>query len=103
MARGGEMKEYFFGPLATQIKRHLGLPRFLGFQTSNDTYALRNFDCFLAENFPLAKTVTRSLVVDYLATTSRLTLRTRLRCLSSLRQFCRFLFQLNPDTYIPEP
>lgn len=97
------MNERYTGPLAPQIRRHVQLRHSMGLGGENTVYTLMSFDRFLVETSPDAQTVTRQMVVDYLATVSHLKLATRHRHLSILRQFCRFLFQLNPDTYIPEP
>jgi site-specific recombinase XerD len=88
-----------FGDL---MKRHLQLRRSLGYQLRAAERALDQFDIYVAENFPASRTVTRSMVTGYLRTISDLHLITRHRQLTMLRQFCRFLFQLNPETYIPE-
>jgi site-specific recombinase XerD len=78
------------------------LRRSLGFILQGAEYALFEFDRYLARVFPDAKTVTRVMVTGYLQGLlgrERMTLRDRL---THLRQFCRFLFQLDPETYIPE-
>jgi integrase len=84
------------------MEQHLELRRSLGFILRNAEYALTEFDHYLARALPHAKTVTRPMITGYLQTLTHLegtTLRDRI---IHLRQFCRFLFQLNPDTYIPE-
>lgn len=97
------MKKGFTGPLAAFIQRHLQLRRSLGYQLEHAERLLPAFDQYLSEHFPQAATVTRAMVVGYLETTRHLHPRSRAGKVSILRQFCRFLFQLNPDTYIPEP
>jgi integrase/recombinase XerD len=102
-AKGGAiMNKSFSGPLGSLMKRHLELRRSLGFIIKNADHALNDFDCYLAKHYPEAKTVTRPMVVDYLETTRHLEISSRCDRISHLRQFCRFLFQLDPSTYIPD-
>ncbi|MBI3658551.1 MAG: tyrosine-type recombinase/integrase [Acidobacteria bacterium] len=96
------MKRRFRGPLGPFIKRHLKLRQSLGLALTNDKYVLDDFDRYVAAHFPGAQTVTRAMVAGYLETTRHLHSTSRITRLSNLRQFCRFLFQLHPDTYIPE-
>jgi integrase/recombinase XerD len=95
------MNRIFSSPLATAIKGYLQLRLSLGFNIETTVAALTVFDRYLVERFPEATTVTAQIVVDYLETTNPLQSCTRHNRLSQLRQFCRFLFQLNPETYIP--
>jgi integrase/recombinase XerD len=97
------MKEHFCGPLASAIERHLQLRRSLGFAYEHSSYTLAAFDRFLTEHFPETKTVTRQIIIAYLEVTRDSAPCTRAHRLSDLRQFCRFVFQLDPNTYIPEP
>ena len=95
-------KERLLGPLGGVIKKHLQLRRSLGFSLRTDELALDEFDRFVAQHFPAAEKVTRPMVVSYLQSLDHLSLSTRCGRISTLRQFCRFLFQLNPETYVPE-
>ena len=95
-------KGRLFGPLGEVIRRHLQLRRSLGFSLRTDEIALDQFDHYLAQHFPAAEAVTRPMVVGYLRTLGHLSLSTRHGRIATLRQFCRFLFQLQPETYIPE-
>jgi len=96
------MKNRFPGPFAGHIENHLELRRALGFLLLNAEITLRDFDRYVVDRYPEAKTVTRSLVMEYLQSLKHQHLITRHRRLSDLRQFCRYLFQINPETYIPE-
>lgn len=96
------MNKQFNGPLGGHIAKHLKLRRSLGFLLHRDEIALREFERYLDKHFPDAKTVTRTMVMGHLQSLRNLHAVTLHRHLTSLRQFCRFLFQLNPDTYIPE-
>jgi integrase len=90
------------GPFGVVIKQYLQLRRALGFILRGAEITLTNFDLYLSHHFPYAKTITKPIIVSYLQTLNHLqgsTLYLRFTC---LRQFCRFLFKLNPDTYIPE-
>jgi site-specific recombinase XerD len=90
------------GPLGIFIKQHLELRRSLGFILYNAELALNEFDWYLAREFPEAHTVTRAMVTGYLHTLGHLHTATLHDRLTHLRQFCRFLFQRDPETYIPE-
>lgn len=96
------MKTRLSGPLGDLMKRHLQLRRSLGYQLRTAELTLDQFDIYVAEHFPESRTVTRPMVTSYLIAISHLHLISRHRQLSALRQFCRFLFQLNPASYIPE-
>jgi len=82
--------------------RYLELHRSLGSILRNAELGLDDFDRYLAEYFPEAETVSRPMVTSYLASLVHLEQISLCDRVTSLRQFCRFLFQLNPDTYIPE-
>lgn len=90
------------GPLGVLIKQHLELRRSLGFVLHNAEYALHEFDRYLARCHPDARTVTRAMITGYLHTLGHLNAPTLQDRVVHLRQFCRFLFHLDPDTYIPE-
>ncbi|MBA7664267.1 Tyrosine recombinase XerC [subsurface metagenome] len=92
----------FTGPFSHYIKKYLDLKRSLGFVYEDAEIYLYDFDRFLNKHFPRAKTVTRDMVVSYLKTTSHLSSATRIGRVTILRQFLRFLFQYNVNTYIPE-
>lgn len=96
------MNRSFNGPLHVFMKQHLALRRSLGFILNNAELALYDFDQYLLKNFPHAQTVTRPMVLGYLQTLHHLHPCTLYDRVVHLRQFCRFVFQLNPETYIPE-
>jgi integrase/recombinase XerD len=96
------VKTRLAGPMGELIKRHLELRRSLGFLLRTDEIALDQFDAYLARTFPDARVVTRAMVTGYLEAMNNRHPVTRHHQLTTLRQFCRFLFQLNPETYIPE-
>lgn len=96
------MKRLLTGQFGSLINQYLQLRRSLGFILRGAGHILNGFDCYLSRNFPDAKTITKPMITGYLQTLSHLqasSLYVRFMC---LRQFCRFLFQLNPDTYVPE-
>lgn len=96
------MKIRFTGPMGQTMKQYLTLQRSLGLLLEAAEYTLDDFDQYLAVHFPKVKRVTRKMVTGYLATTRHLHSTSRCDALSILRQFCRFLFHLNPRTYIPQ-
>lgn len=95
------MKKPANGPLRVFINKYLRLRRSLGSILRDTEYALNKFDLYLSQYFPHAKTVTKPMIVDYLQTFNVQASTLYVRFMY-LRQFCRFLFQLNPHTYIPE-
>jgi site-specific recombinase XerD len=84
------------------MKRHLQLRRSLGYELRTAEIALDQFDAYAAAAFPDSQKVTRAMITGYLQKISGLNPVTRHSQLSVLRQFCRFLFQLDPENYIPE-
>ena len=96
------MKNKFTGPMGQMMKRYLVLHRSFGVALKSADSALNAFDQYLAGHFPKVKQVTREMVVGYLKTIRHLRSTSRWNQLVFLRQFCRFLFHLNPKTYIPE-
>ena len=96
------MKIRFTGPMGQMMKQYLALQRSLGLVLKSAEWALDNFDQYLAVHFPKAKQVTCKMVTGYLTTTRHLHSTSRCRALSHLRQFCHYMFHLNPSTYIPQ-
>jgi len=96
------MKIRFTGPMGQTMKQYLDLQRSLGFILEDVEYTLDGFDQYLALHFPKVKQVTHKMVTGYLVTTRHLHSSTRCSVLSRIRQFCHFLFHLNPRTYIPQ-
>lgn len=96
------MKKLSNGQFGDFIHQYLQLRRSLGFILRNAEYTLNKFDLYISQNFPDAKTVTKPMVVGYLQTGKHLQASTLYLRFMFLRQFCRFLFQLNQDTYVPE-
>ena len=96
------MKKLSNGPFSIFIDQYLQLRRSLGFILRGAEYTLNKFDLYLFQYFPNEKTVTKPMVVGYLQAGKHLNASTLYLRFMALRQFCRFLFQLNPDTYVPE-
>ena len=92
----------FRSHFGTLMLRHLKLRRALGYLLKNAEYTLRDFDCYLRKTHPRARRITRAIVVGYLETTQALAPASRHDHLTSLRQFCRFVFLFDQKTYIPE-
>ena len=84
----------FRSRLGTLMRRHLKLRRALGYLLKNAEYTLRDFDCYLRQAHPKARRITRAIVLGYLETTQSLAPNSRHDHLTSLRQFCRFVFLL---------
>ena len=96
------MKTLQNGPFSSLINQYLQLRRSLGFILQGTEYTLNRFNLYLSQFFPDAKTLTKPMIVGYLQAIKHLHASTLYVRFMSLRQFCRFLFQLNPDTYVPE-
>lgn len=95
-------KKRFNGPIGQRIKQHLELRKSLGFIYRSVKYDLDEFDCHLAKHFPKCKTISREMIISYLDCTHHFQPKTRVQKVVNLRQFCRFMFQFDPNTYIPE-
>jgi len=96
------MKKPSNGPFSDFIDQYLQLRRSLGSILQGAEYTLNKFDLYLSHYFPDAKTITKPMIIGYLQTAKHVHVSTLYLCFMHLRQFCRFLFKLNPDTYIPE-
>jgi integrase/recombinase XerD len=104
MAGGTVMKKKKLsnGPFGGFINKYLQLRRVLGFILIGTEITLNNFDLYISQRFPYVKTVTKPMIVGYLRTLNHLQGSTLYLRFMHLRQFCRFLFKLNPDTYVPK-
>lgn len=95
-------RTYLEGPLHKMIYEYISFRKSLGFTMRNTEYVYKEFDDFLAKNHPQFKTITRSMVVDYLASIKNIHLRARNYRVTLLRGFCRYLFQQDNRHYVPE-
>ncbi len=96
------MKKTSNKPFSGFINQYLQLRRSLGSILQGAEYTLNKFDLYLSQYFPDVKTVTKPMIVGYLQSFNCLQASTLYVRFMHLRQFCRFLFRLNPDTYVPE-
>ena len=90
------------GPFRAEVVKHLELRRSMGQLLKGDEYVLRRFDDFAREHSPEAKVLTRELVVGFLDRNRQFSPTTQMHKVVTLRQFARYLFQFEPETYIPE-
>ncbi len=95
-------KKSITGPFTDFIDQYLHFRRSLGLKLSGAEATLRKFDHCMSRRGPRAKTVKKSMIVDFLSSLNHLQGSTLYLQFMHLRQFCRFLFKLNPDTYVPE-
>lgn len=95
-------KQRFTGPMGHWISQHLALRRSMGYIYKGAEYGLDTFDQFLSRHFPDCTTISRVMVTDYLDSTRHLLPLSRAGQVTILRQFCRFMFQFDSETYIPE-
>jgi integrase/recombinase XerD len=96
------MSRRFQGALGKAMARHLALRRSLGSLMRNAEYGLDEFDRYCSAHHPGVKTIRRAMVVGYLSTLTHLHPATQRDRLTHLRQFGRYLFQFDPDVYLPE-
>lgn len=96
------MKTIQNGPFSLLINQYLQLRRSIGSILQGAEYTLNKFNLYLARYFPDAKIVTKPMIVGYLQAGNHVHASTLYLRFIHLRQFCRFLFQLNPDNYVPE-
>jgi integrase/recombinase XerD len=102
MAAGEVMSRRFRGTLGKAMERHLVLRRSLGFLMKGAEYGLGEFSRYCSEHHRGAKTICRPMIVSYLKTLTHLHPATQRDRLTHLRQFARYLFQFQPDVYLPE-
>ena len=96
------MKQLSNGPFRAFIDKYLELRRSLGAILKSAEYALNRFDLYLSHSFPDIKIATRPMIVDYFQTFNHVQAATLYQHFMHVRQFCRYLFQLNSHSYIPE-
>ncbi len=95
-------KKYIRGPFHLKISEFIAFRKSLGFAMLNAAYVFNEFDDYLAKNYGKTKIITRSMVVEYLATTKHLHSRSRNYRVILIRGFCRYLYQQDSRNYIPE-
>jgi len=88
--------------LSIYINKYLEFRKSLGYSCSSTKYGLTNFNKFIKKKFPRYKHITREIIIEYLEANKHLASSTRASKIYRLRQFCRFLIQYEPQTYIPE-
>jgi len=96
------MKKSLKGQMGVLINRYLQVRRSLGYIHRNAEYTLNEFERYLSQYFPNTKMVTRPMIIGFLSNYGHLQASSVYIRFICLRQFCRFLFQFNPDTYVPE-
>ena len=92
----------FVSALAERFSDFLSFRRAGGVDSPSQIQLLRHFDAFLYQERFQGRWPTREVVERYLATAQHLHPGTRQNRLSLLRQFCRYLRQLEPECFIPE-
>ena len=92
----------FVSALADRFSDFLSFRRAGGVDSPSQIQLLRHFDGFLYQERFQGGWPTREVVERYLATAQHLHPGTRQNRLSLLRQFCRYLRQLEPECFIPE-
>lgn len=95
-------KSAFRSVLADRLSDFVSLKRLGGVDPGNQIELLRPFDHLLEQERFRGSWPTPVLVERYLATTKHLHPGTQANRLSVVRQFCRYLRQLEPECYIPD-
>lgn len=95
-------RTYLKGPLHSKIYEYISFRKSVGFTMRNTEYVFKEFDDFLAKNYPKTKIITRSVIIDYLTSIKQVHLRARNYRVTMLRGFCRYLFQQDNRHYVPE-
>jgi integrase len=103
MAEGEFMKRTYKSFLKGEFQEYIEFRLSLGFSMRNTNYVFIEFDNFLFENYSKSHNITRKMIIDYIATTKHLHSNSRGYRVTLLRGFCKYLYQQNPKTYIPEP
>jgi integrase/recombinase XerD len=96
------MKKSLNEQMSVLINRYLQVRGSFGYVHKSAKHVLNGFERYIAQYFPNAKTVTRPMVIGFLSNHGHLQASSVYTRFMYLRQFCRFLFQLDPDNYVPE-
>ena len=97
------MKKVYKSYFKEKFKEYMEFRLSLGFAMRNTNYVFIEFDNYIFEKYPKSKIITREIIISYLATTKHLHSSSRGYRVTLLRVFCKYLYQQNPKTYIPEP
>jgi integrase len=92
----------FSSSLADHLSGYLALRRSLGYELRSQVSLFRQFDRVIAREMPGPGPVTRALVEAYLRSLAHLQPLTRRVRLSMIRQFLRYLRQVEPATFVPD-
>lgn len=93
----------FSSSLASLMERFVSLKRLSGTDYQSQTRLLVYFDDFLVREKFNINFVSPEIFESYLAGISHLAPRSRYNRISVVSQFCRFLSQFKPLSYLPEP
>jgi integrase len=85
------------------MQRFISLRRVSGIDYDGQARLLGYFDRFLVEQHLSEPRITRELTERYQTTLARLSPRTRTNRFGVVRQFCTYLAQRDPQSYVPEP
>ncbi len=97
------MKRVYKSSFAKEMAEFIKLRRHTGIVVKNAECALGKFDKYLSKNHPKAKIITRAMFSGFMETISHIKPITKHKQATEIRQFCFYLFQHQPKTYIPEP
>ena len=92
----------FHSCLAPEIRRFISLRQLSGTDYHSQALLLRHFDRFLRDQELKKPRITRQIIDDYLQTLSHLAVRSHGNRYCVVRQLCRYLWRVDPLTYVPE-
>lgn len=82
------------------IQSHIDLKQAIGYKYETDADHLRRFDRFLVENYPLATSLTKEMVLTWCSKKSYETQANQCARASVLRQFGKYLDSIGIEAYI---
>jgi integrase/recombinase XerD len=93
-------KTIYEGPLTNHIQNHVELKQAIGYKYATDAAHLKRFDRFTLENYPLATSLTKEIVLDWCSKKSYESQANQCSRASVLRQFGKYLDSIGVETYI---
>jgi len=90
----------FKSSLASRLQNFLETRTALGRNGATDRKLLTYLDRFLTKTLKQGEAITREIVEQWTRSTQYLSVGTRINRISILRQFCRYLNQFDPRTYL---
>jgi integrase/recombinase XerD len=93
-------KTIYEGPFKNHLQNHVELKRAVGYKYDTDADHLKRFDRFTWENYPLATSLTKDMVLGWCRKKSYESQANQCSRASILRQFGKYLDSLGVEAYI---